>query len=242
MAAWRAGAALGLAGVLGAGVVSPAAASVSTSGCVAVDEACTLAELVSGGRIDVNEQRFEGFEIERQTRPIDLAQIRVSGLDADLQQAGLLVSSGNEWHVQAGDFLGVRIGYRVRSLVSGAATAGSSLDLVTPEAIDGGTLRVDQTAYDAQGRRLGSADGELDSAFETARLSDSLAWSEQVEILGETDVILDAGSATGEANLGGVEIRYALPEPGISGVVFVGAGLVALRCRRRALHLKLRQP
>lgn len=212
---------------------SPAIASVSTSGCAAL-ESCSLAELVRGGRIDVNGQRFEGFEIERQTRSIDLEQIRVSGLDADPDQAGLLFVGGSEWRVLAGDFLGVRIGHRVRSLVPGTATAGVRLDLVFPQTIEEGSLLVDQTTYDAKGRRLGGAAGEQDAAFETSSLSDSTSWSGRTEILGETELFLAADAPTDEAILDGVEIRYALPEPASTAGLLAGIGLVALHSRRSA--------
>lgn len=220
-------------------VAETATASVRTSGCLEVDEACTLAELVGGGQIEVNDQCFDSFEIERQTTPIDLALIRVSGLDADLQQSGIRVAAGDEWRSTSGEFMGMRIGYRVRSLVPGTATAGHALDLVLPQVVDRSALRVDQTAYDAFGRRLGGVDGEADSDFGTARLADAGEWSERTMILGETDLFLEAGSPSGEAALAGVEIRYALPEPGlVTGLVF-GAGLFALRQRFCPLHSNL---
>jgi hypothetical protein len=209
------------------GLPSTASAAVTTSGCAAVGVSCTLAELVNGGSITVNQQRFESFALELDVGGRNLSQIVVRGLDSNLQEAGIAIDGGGQWYADPSDSLLFRLGYRVRSVVAGTGLGGARLDLVSPTTIGGGFLRGSQTVFDAAGRELGDATGDADSDFETSLFSDSFEWPARSQLYSETEIFLDSSRLSGVAELAIVDVHFTLPEPGIGIGVAACAALAA---------------
>lgn len=206
-------------------------AVVTTSGCVAVDESCTLAELLGGGSLTVGQHRFENFEIERDSGGLDYTAMRVSGLDSAAGISGISIEGGGQWLVDLGDFLDLRIGYRARGLQPADGLASASLDLIAPVSGPGARLRVQHASFDLRRRHLGRAVTQLDADFDVHAASDAVDWPAEAELYGEVDLRLDAGRTNGQATLDRIEVRHALPEPDFGAVWLATIGLAAIASR-----------
>jgi hypothetical protein len=222
-----------MAGVIAGGV--PAAhAVVQTTGC-ADAAVCTMAELLNGGTIVVNDKAFTGFTLDGTNIPGEnLASIFVTGLDADPLNVGLAYIGNGELSVTGEGTTTLQFHF-VGSVLLGSPFRISGHTLALADAVGDGTgaVSVDGTILDLGLNPLTAQHVDL-----TAPAAQG-AFAQQSSVIVNNLITVTSGDVDSSASLNTLAQLFAqerapVPEPGI--VALFGLGIAGVEVIRRRIR------
>lgn len=221
--------------LMGSFVLWPGAsqATVITTGC-AGSGSCTLAELLAGGTMEVNNgyadllfQNFLQESLLTSATVPDYNLITVTGLDVG--DAGFVIAANGQLVVTDTDFLSLRLGFKVVDL-TGTHLKDNDL-LIDGFVLGTGHVKVDENVFDSGGIYLGSKHTEIDPLWGVDVRHDHLDFVKVHDLIIEKDILLEGRALGDVAGLLIIEQRFSVPEPATT--FLVGAGLAGFWLGRR---------
>ena len=232
----------------------------------------TLEELLAGGSIEVNNLVFDSwteganvlFSKHGLLSSIDPGSVRVTGLDDDWRNEGLLFESGDssnagssEFYVEdlavlpdphCADTLILELRYNVKS-TNAELIKDNSLDIEMPDAFvvsneqghdPQGILQITENLM-GSGGSVSSVGVIVDRIFDADRLFEDAVFATQQQVSVDTNITLNSGVNGDRIELYAFEQRFsqAVPEPVGFGLWALVAAAVCSRRRRskRTAHL-----
>lgn len=198
----------GLASVAFLGIhIGAVQATVITSGCSSdANPSCTLAELVAGGAITIDDKVIDNWILnDLSTLAINSADVEVMPMDDQPLNPGLEFIANGAFSVGGSDVINILIQFSVSTVDGSARIKDNSLELNTytfnPDNT-GGVINIFEDVSDDSGNLIGdkfvTADNRTSPIF---NLFDSASFSPQPRILVETFIII-----TGDSDLDSVSL------------------------------------
>lgn len=211
----------------------PAFGMVTTTGCANIDVSCTLAELVGGATIQVDDKLFSSWQIEIDPGTVNFGLVDVEGIPG--VAPGLRFLGNGELVAIDTDFMDLRFGFILEVLDPLQRTVEAQLTLTSTNVSGSGQIKLDEAVFELPFQRLGVASTEVDPTFATSKLADSVAYAPRTRLFIEKEIFLE-GLAPGDfSELDEFEQVYIpAPEPGQLALLLAGASYLPLLTRLRA--------
>jgi hypothetical protein len=222
---------------------APAGASVISTGCDTIGDtrfgtACSLAELVAGGTITINDKLFANFTLAPlggSPRPIDAAVIRVDPIDVLTNPGLTLIDTDGTLRAENGDTTQNDFGFDVNIVAGNLRMFGFSAAMAVGEVSGDDSFTsifetvLSQDFVDVYGNTLLVCD-TLAPGCANSTLSDSGSFDPvtALSVIGGIDLFTSAG---GVAQIESITVRFAqVPIPG--SLALLGLGLCTLAYTR----------
>ena len=235
----------GAAAVIGMlGMAPPqAGAAVLLNGCAGGDfgAGCSLAELVGGGTININDTLFSNFSLSLLFgRPVDASVVRVDPIDALYNPGFTLVDTGSTLRTVNGDLTQNDFSFDVSVVAGNVRIKDNSLAMGVGDLTGAGSFAsVFEIVLAADGTGLGFKNAFCDESVTPGCAGTSVTDAAEfspvaaLSVEGGLEVVADAA---GVAAINSVTLRFSqVPEPASLALFALGvAGIGAARRRGRA--------
>lgn len=225
-------------------VPAPAGATVIATGCDSAGDglfgaACSLAELVAGGSITINDKLFSNFTLSPlagSPRGLDANLIRIDPIDALMNPGLTLVDVDGTLRAEDGDATQNDFGFDVNIVSGPLRLFGYSAALAIGDVSGDGSYvslfetLVSQDFIDVYGNTLLVCDTLAPASCANSGLTETGTFDSvtALSVIGGIDVFSGAG---GVAQIDSITLRFAqVPLPG--SLALLGLGLAGLACSR----------
>jgi hypothetical protein len=206
-------------------------ATVITTGCVNPDS-CTMAELLAGGTITVDDKLFRDWTLEL-SLGADLDLITVSGLDDQPFNPGLQFSGNDGLTVVGAGEIDLAWNFTVDVLRPHRKIHDNELALVAfGFSGEGGRILIRDSKFSRRLLFLGETQVEADNLFQQFDLFDSVVFAPQTRLIVEKEIRIEGDFLDETVVLDTFVDRFSqIPAP--ATLVLVALGLVGLGVMRR---------
>lgn len=203
-------------------------------------QAAAMLDLFDGATITVGDKLFDDWTLFGQTdpffgSPIDLSEIKVTGINDDPLNPGILFTANNQLTVTGIDFLDLNFGFSVTVLNPQFKIKDNSLEIAEFSIIgDGGLILIEEEIFDENGNSISFKDAFVDNLFLDEKLFDSAEFGPLDKIFVEKNILI-AGDFDGDI----IEFisfeqhfsQTSVPEP--STLLLLSLGMVGVGFARR---------
>ena len=211
-----------------------APAAVVTSGCASTNQFCTMAELVGGASMLINDKLFDNWRTDDDSTvaPVNLSLIRVLPLDDQALNPGFELLANDALRTTGREQIDLDLAFSVSVVDGGSRIIGSSLELAGFEfgaGSFGGMVAVSSDVLAANGIDVLGEQNVLALLSLNAVLSDSLAYASQASVLVETNILVSGNAPLDMVALTSFTQRFnqrASPVPEPPSLAILGLALL----------------